>query len=135
MNKRILIVDDEKEICESIESFLEIEKIPCLSAYDYNEACFKCDNEAFSCIVLDYKIGKKTAADFIQRIRNPNNLNARTPIILISGHLTKDMLRQIASEVSSALMKPFNVAKLVELIIQKKASPLKSKEEASLNSR
>ena len=57
-NKRVLIVDDEPDIVESIKFSLELENIECLEAYDGEEALLKAKKEKPDLILLDVMLPK-----------------------------------------------------------------------------
>jgi len=58
--KRILIVDDEKDIVESVQFSLEFEGFECLVAYDGEEALLKAKRENPDLILLDIMLPKMT---------------------------------------------------------------------------
>ena len=50
---RILVVEDEKELSNSICTYLKNDKYICEAVYDYNEAVLKIHKSDYDCILLD----------------------------------------------------------------------------------
>jgi DNA-binding response OmpR family regulator len=58
MNKKVLIVDDEADIVETIKFNLELENIECIEAYDGYVALEKAKKENPDLIILDIMLPK-----------------------------------------------------------------------------
>jgi ActR/RegA family two-component response regulator len=65
-----------------------------------SEGLMKLNNQKFSCVLLDLQLEKHSGLKLIQQVRNPNStkqLNADTPIILMSGYLKGDVVVSVAN--------------------------------------
>ncbi|MCK7470104.1 MAG: response regulator [Desulfomicrobium escambiense] len=57
-NKKVLIVDDEPDIVETLKFILETEGLDCISAYDGEDALNKAKTEKPDLIILDVMLPK-----------------------------------------------------------------------------
>jgi two-component system, NtrC family, nitrogen regulation response regulator NtrX len=83
--KKILVIDDEKGIRESIGMILEYERYETSFAEDGIKGLSKIDNEEFDCVLLDIKMPGIDGLEVLEKIK----FNIPTlPVIMISGHGT-----------------------------------------------
>ena len=119
MNSKILIVDDEKDICFLISEILHDEKFITESALNSEEAINKFETFEPDLIILDVWLGN-SKFDGIELLKKFKKLNPTIPIIIISGHGTVDMaVNAIKNGAYDFLEKPFNSDKI--LILTKRA--------------
>jgi two-component system nitrogen regulation response regulator NtrX len=87
--KKVLIVDDEKEIRniyeEIFRSELGFESVT--FAGDGLEAFTECTLQKFDIITLDHQMPFMKGADFLSALRNKPGINQLTPVIMISAFL------------------------------------------------
>jgi len=81
--KSILIIDDEKEICESIKMILEYEDY----AVDYStsaiEGIDKLTADRFSCLLLDIQMPEMNGFEVLKKVKENNS---PISVIIISAH-------------------------------------------------
>ena len=53
MNKQILIIDDDRELCALLQDFLQLEGFDCASIHDGADAIEFCKGNEFGAIILD----------------------------------------------------------------------------------
>ncbi|HBR15419.1 MAG TPA: response regulator [Candidatus Omnitrophica bacterium] len=107
--KKILIVDDDRSMVDSIRRFLQRETVYDLEiAYDGFEAGQKFSDFKPDLVILDIKMPGLDGYKLCSHIRdNPENKN--TKILLISGVINQNGLQQIKkSGANDYLAKPFN---------------------------
>ncbi len=114
--RKILFVDDDKDFLELISDFFEKEEINCVYATSLRDAIAKCGNEKFKLIVTDFALGNHTCKELINLTKNPGTMNYGTPVILISGEIRSEQFKDLMKSIKKALVKPFQPAKLVEII-------------------
>ena len=82
---RILIIDDEKSIRNTLKEILEYEKYEVDEASDGRAGLNKIKSEEYDAIILDIKMPKMDGMEVLEKAQK---VAADTPIIMISGHGT-----------------------------------------------
>ena len=119
MNSKILIIDDEKDICFLISEILRDENFVTESALNSDEALNKFNIFNPDLIILDVWLGR-SRFDGLELLKEFKKINSIIPIIIISGHGTVDMaVNAIKNGAYDFLEKPFNSDKI--LILSKRA--------------
>ncbi len=112
---KILIIDDEKDICFLISEILKDENFITYSAINSDEAIAKYNKMKPDLIILDVWLSK-SKLDGIELLRKFKEIQPNIPIIIISGHGTVDLaVNSIKSGAYDFLEKPFNSDKLIIL--------------------
>ena len=115
MKSKVLIVDDEKDICFLISEILKDENYITTSANNSEEALNEFSAFNPDLIILDVWLGNSNL-DGIELLKEFKKLDPFIPIIVISGHGTVDMaVNAIKSGAYDFLEKPFNSDKLIVL--------------------
>ncbi len=87
MNGRILIVDDEQPIRDSLQGLFEDEDYQVLCAASGEEALARLRKHPVECVLLDIWMPGIDGLETLRRIRQ---LDAALPVIMMSGHATID---------------------------------------------
>ncbi|MCB9026663.1 MAG: response regulator [Bdellovibrionaceae bacterium] len=114
LKKWILIVDDDKDLVDLYESFLELhfaDTVKFIKAEDGLEATSKLPFQAFDLIITDLNMPKKTGQAFIQAIKE-SQMNEHTPVVVITGEETTDVDPQKVT----ILLKPLDQKKFVDVV-------------------
>ncbi len=82
---KILVIDDEKSIRNSLKEILEYEKHEVQDACDGMDGLKKLEADKFDVIFCDIKMPKMDGTEFLDKSME---MNVDTPIIMISGHGT-----------------------------------------------
>ena len=110
---RVLIIDDENDICFLISEILSDENFVCETANNSTEALNKFNSFNPELIILDVWLGN-SEFDGIELLKKLKDLNPLLPIIIISGHGNVDMaVDAIKNGAYDFIEKPFNSDKLV----------------------
>ena len=114
--KKVLIVDDEPDIVETIKFSLELENIECIEAYDGETALAKAKKEHPDLILLDVMLPKIHGYK-IARLLKFDESYKHIPIIMLTARAQEGDIK-IGEEVGANeyVTKPFDMDKLVELI-------------------
>ena len=116
---KVLIIDDEKDICFLISEILKDEKYLTYSATNSNEAISYFNNYNPDLVILDVWLSN-SKLDGIEILKEFKKLKKNIPVIIISGHGTVDLaVSAIKNGAYDFLEKPFNGDKLV--ILSKRA--------------
>lgn len=106
---RILIVDDEKPICDLIDLNLSSAGYHCTSVQDGLEAIDRIEREKFDLILLDIMLPGADGYDIMEYIRP-----LKIPVIFITAkHEVKDRVKGLKLGADDYLVKPFDVVELV----------------------
>lgn len=120
MQRDVLIVDDEKEICEILKVYCE--NMGCFKnivmAHDGITATQKLRNQKFALVCLDISMPKKNGFDLIGDVEG-NNVNSKDTILIVSGTLEKDLIAKIiANGVKNFMVKPFDEKQFQEKVLR-----------------
>ena len=114
--KKILIIDDEKDIRFLLSNILVDENYTTIEAGNIQEAEKTIDNESFDLALVDISLGDKKK-DGISLLKKIKKINSDIPVIMISGHATiqiaVDSIKEGAFEF---LEKPFNTSRLLNFV-------------------
>jgi len=114
--KRVLIVDDEPDIVETIKFSLELEGIECLEAYDGEEALSKAKKEHPDLILLDIMLPKMNGYK-VARLLKFDETFKNTPIIMLTAKTQeKDISLGNETGANEYVKKPFDMDMLVVMV-------------------
>ena len=106
---KILIVDDEKSICDLIDIHLSTAGYQCKTVQDGLEAIDIIEAENFDLILLDIMLPGADGFDIMEYIRP-----LKVPVIFITAkHEVKDKVKGLKLGAEDYLVKPFEMVELV----------------------
>lgn len=106
---KILIVDDEKAICDLIDMNLSAAGYSCKAVQDGLEALDMIEKEQFDLILLDIMLPGADGYDIMEYIRP-----LKIPVIFITAkHEVKDRVKGLKLGAEDYLVKPFDVVELI----------------------
>ena len=115
---KILIVDDEKPICDLIEMNLWAAGYSCVAVQDGLAAIDAVEKNTFDLVLLDIMLPGADGYDVMEYIRP-----FKVPVIFISAkHEVKDRVKGLKLGADDYLIKPFDVAELsarVEAVLRR----------------
>lgn len=118
---KILIVEDEKELLQSISDYLERDEIICESASNYNEAEDKIVTFNYEIVVLDITLPDGNGLDLIKLIKE---IQPDTRILIVSAKASlDDKINGLNLGADDYITKPFHLAELnsrINAIIRRK---------------
>jgi two-component system response regulator AtoC len=111
---RVLVVDDEANIRESIRRLLELDGVESASASDGAEAAELLRSETFDAVVTDLRMPRMGGQELLELMRDEG---IRTPAIMISalGEI-HDAVQALKTGAVDYLIKPFDPDELVRKI-------------------
>ncbi len=119
---KVLIIEDEKELSESICSYLRNEQLVCDVAFDFYEAIEKIALYEYACIVLDILLPNGSGLDILREIKKSNN-NAGVLIVSAKDSID-DKVNGLNIGADDYLQKPFHLAELkarIDAIVRRKS--------------
>ncbi len=112
---KVLIIDDEKDICFLISEILKDEDFVTSISLNSDQAIKEFSDNKPDLIILDVWLSN-SKLDGIELLREFKKLDNKIPIIIISGHGTVDLaVKSIKNGAYDFLEKPFNSDKLIIL--------------------
>lgn len=113
LQHKILLVEDDVEISDMLKTFLETEHFEVAAAYDGESACEQFLAGAFSLVLLDLMIPKKSGLEVMKTIRQ----NSTVPIIILSAKDTdSDKTLGLGLGADDYVTKPFSVTEVLARI-------------------
>lgn len=124
MSKKILLVDDDLELCELLTDYLQGEGFSCVSVNGGRQALERLALETFDGIILDVMMPVMSGLELLPQLRKLYT----TPVIMLTGR-GDDIDRIVGLELGADdyLGKPCNPRELaarLRAIIRRTASPL-----------
>ena len=112
---RILIVDDDKDLCKIFSDILKEGGYFVKIAYDGESAINKLKDKKYNLMVLDYKL--KNDKNGLQVLEEAKQIDPSLITIMISAYGNKE-IRARAKKLGaySFLDKPFNIMKLIKTV-------------------
>ncbi len=108
MSKRILVVDDDKQIVRVLKAYLEREGFRVLTAYDGETALHIIRSEKPDLVVLDLMLPKRDGWDITRVVRSDPSLSA-IPIIMLTARVEDtDKIVGLELGADDYVTKPFN---------------------------
>ena len=104
--EKVLVVDDDPNICEVLRMYLENEGYSVILSYDGEEALEKVQNNKYDLILLDIMLPKLTGLEVCQQIREFSDI----PIVMLTAK-GDDMDKILGLEYGADdyITKPFNI--------------------------
>lgn len=118
-NYNILLADDEMSLRFLLTETLADEGYTITEAEDGKEALDYVKNNQYDLIILDYMMPEMTGVEVCEWLRNNENPNQQSPVILLTAKaLEKDRDRARTAGVSTYIVKPFSPLQLVDTVQQ-----------------
>lgn len=107
---RILIIDDDEELCELVSEYLTVEGFETTAVYDGETGLREALSGAFDMVTLDVMLPKKNGFDVLRELRETSKI----PVLMLTAR-GEDMERIVGLEIGADdyLPKPFNPRELV----------------------
>ena len=114
---KILVVDDEKEICELTKNFLTRRNYLCFGAYTDKEALELVEREHPQLVLLDLRIGDVSGLEVLTKIKA---YDSAIKVIMVTGLTDDESIQQAkALGADDYISKPFTSNFLYELLSRK----------------
>lgn len=112
MNK-ILIIDDDEELCELVSEYLSVEGFETEAVHDGESGLKRTGSEEHDLVILDVMLPKKNGFDVLRELRQSSAI----PVLMLTAR-GDDMERIVGLEIGADdyLPKPFNPRELVARI-------------------
>ncbi len=118
---KILIVEDEKDLSESIAAYLTDEDYSCDIASTYHKALEKTELHEYDCILLDITMPGGSGLDILNELKANNKTDG--VLIISARNSLDDKIKGLTSGADDYLAKPFHLSELsarIAAIIRRK---------------
>lgn len=118
---KILIIEDEKELSDSIATYLKGEDYICEVASDFNKAMEKTELYNYDCILLDITIPGGNGLEILKELKADNKMDG--VLIISARNSLDDKVMGLTLGADDYLPKPFHLSELsarVAAIIRRK---------------
>jgi DNA-binding response OmpR family regulator len=119
---KILIVEDEKELSQSMSDYLSSEQFVCEQAFTYGTALEKIEIFEYACIILDINLPDGNGLKLLRIMKDDKKLDG---VIIVSARdSVSDKVEGLRMGADDYLTKPFHLSELsarVEAIIRRKS--------------
>lgn len=118
---KILIIEDEKGLRESIEEYFTEAGNICETASDYHEAMSKVSLYSYDCILLDITLPGGSGIEILKHLKQDNHTDG--VLIISAKNSLDDRLEGLDLGADDYLVKPFHLSELrarVSAIIRRK---------------
>lgn len=133
-DSRILVVDDEQDLCEILKFNLEIEGYQVETANSAEEALEK-DIASYNLLLLDVMMGGMSGFQLAKQLKN-NEVTAHIPIIFLTARDTEnDTVTGFNLGADDYISKPFSIREVmvrVRAVLRRTASRLEGAEEPTV---
>lgn len=107
---KLLIVEDEKGLSESIVEYLSQENYICETAFDFNEAIEKINMFDYDCILLDIMLPNGNGLTLLEELKRRHKMEG--VIIVSAKNSVEDRIFSLNLGADDYLSKPFHLAEL-----------------------
>ncbi len=108
---KILIIEDEQEIAQSIKNYFKNNGVQCETAKNYKEALNKIENYDYDCILLDLMLPDGDGFDILKELKRKNKTEG--VIIISAKENLETRIEGFNLGADDYLTKPFHLAELL----------------------
>ena len=114
MEKSVLIVDDNSELCETLADILEMAGFDVESAGGGEEGIKRVKERFFDVMLMDIKLSGMNGVDAFKAIKK---ISPKTRAIMMTAYALEALINEALNECAFAVLyKPFDMDKMLELI-------------------
>ncbi|MBI2266503.1 MAG: response regulator [Armatimonadetes bacterium] len=115
-NPRILIADDNKELCNCLTDLLELEEYDVTAVYDGNQAIEAVRKDEFAIVLMDVKM---PGLNGVEATRILKEIAPRLPVVLISAFADEELHRDgLQTTDFEIIQKPIDIHRLLQRLKQ-----------------
>jgi len=118
---KVLIIEDEKALSDSIATYLNNESFICETAYDHESAMEKISLYDYTCIILDISLPGGSGLNILKELKKANKADG--VLIISAKNSLEDKVAGLNAGADDYLTKPFHLPELgarVAAIIRRK---------------
>jgi DNA-binding response OmpR family regulator len=119
---KVLIIEDERELSDSISAYLSNEQFVCERTFDFDSSMEKISLYDYACIVLDVNLPGGSGLDILKELKTQNKTEG--VLIISARNSLDDKVFALKTGADDYLTKPFHLPELaarVNAIIRRKS--------------
>ena len=109
---KILIIEDEQEIAQSIAEYLSEESYLCEFAATFTQALDRIENYNYDCILLDIMLPDGNGINLLEELKKQDKQNG--VIIISAKDALDDKIKGLQLGADDYLTKPFHLSELIK---------------------
>ncbi len=111
---KLLVIEDDPEIRQMLQDFLESEGYTIITAADGETACARFAEESFDLVLLDLMLPKRSGTEVLRTIRNSGST---VPVLILSARDSdSDITLGLGIGADDYITKPFSVSQVLARI-------------------
>lgn len=114
--KKILLIDDNKDITTQISKFLRIKEYECMEANSGQNGLELIFNSKFDFVLLDLSMPEFSGFDVIKQLEDKNLLKTFTLIVLTASQINSETREELHKKNIKILEKPIELKELMFLL-------------------
>ncbi|MDY0001105.1 MAG: response regulator [Polyangia bacterium] len=112
----LLVVDDDKDVCEYLEDFLVHDGYKVRSINDPTTALEELKNSEYHVVILDLMMPKLNGIDLLSQIRR---VDGDVAVVILTGYPSlESATASIEHDVSAYIKKPFSIDEFREVLLR-----------------
>lgn len=111
---KVLVIDDERFILESISKILQKENFSVVTAENKKDAIEIIENQELDLIITDIMLPFSGGFDIVEHVKE-HPVKSKIPVIVITG-MDEDVLVSTKTFADACLTKPFTAKQLMYLV-------------------
>lgn len=118
---KVLIIEDEKSLSNSIAGYLSDSQYTCEVAYEYDKALEKALDYDYDCILLDISLPGGNGLNLLRTLKDSEKMDG--VIIISAKNSIEDKIKGLEIGADDYLTKPFHLAELkarVDAVVRRK---------------
>src|SRR5580704_41268 len=112
---KVLLIEDEKLLCDSIVSYLKQENFICDAVFNYKDAIEKIEWFEYDCILLDLNLPDGSGLDILKQLKK--NKKTDGVLIISARNSLEDKISGLQLGADDYLAKPFHLSELMARIM------------------
>ncbi len=112
-HKRILVVDDEEQILETVTEMLQIAGYECDGASDGLEALQKISKQTYQLIISDINMPRMSGVRLFEKLQA---ISYKGAFVFLTGYSVPNEINYFINEIDGLLNKPVDMHKLIEIV-------------------
>lgn len=114
MRARILVIDDEPDICETLDVVLSLAGYEVVTAKSGDDGIARAEQQPFQLVITDLLMPGTSGVDTLAAMKR---IDPRTAVIVVSGYASEEEALRCRTEGAARILdKPFQLDDLLQVV-------------------